>query len=119
MKNFVQNGNVIMLMAAAAEVVAGQPVVVGAHLGVANSAADAGAPVDVTLTGVFTVPKSAGVAFTVGQPLMWDASAKAFAAVGTAAAGDVTGVATAFAPAASGDTQAQVRFSGAPGVATA
>ena len=119
MKNYVGPGNVITLLAATAAVTAGQGVVVGSHLGVANSDAAAGEPVDVTLTGAYTVAKVAGAAFAPGQPLMWDASAKAFAAVGTAASGDVTGVATAFEAAAAGDTVAVVRFSGAPGVVAA
>ena len=119
MKNFVQPGHVLEIAAAAGAVAAGQVVVIGAHLAVANYGAANGMPYNASLSGVFEVPKSAGVAFVQGQPLMWDASASAFAAVGTPAAGDVTvGGVTAFVVAGSADTKALVRFAGTPGTVT-
>lgn len=119
MRNFIQPGLVLEIAAAAAAVSAGQVVVVGAHLAVANHGAAIGMPYSASLSGVFEVPKSAGVAFVQGQPLMWDASAAAFAAVGTPATGDVTvGGVTAFVAAGSADTKAQVRFAGTPGTVT-
>ncbi len=120
MKNFVQPGNVIEVPAAAAAVIPGQVVVVGALLAVANGAAEAGQPFNASLSGVYDVPKAAGTAFALGQPLMWDASAGAFTAVGTAAAGDVAGAGvTAHAPAVAGATVAAVRFAGIPGTVAA
>lgn len=120
MKNYVQRGDVLEVPAAAGAVVAGQVVVVGAHIAVANHAAANGQPYNATLSGVFEVPKSTGVAFVQGQPIMWDASANGFAAVGTPASGDVTNAGvTAFYAAASGDTVVRARFSGIPGTVTA
>lgn len=116
MKNYVQKGDVIEVPAAAAAVASGQVVVIGALLAIANHPAASGAPFNATLTGVYEVPKATGAAWTQGQTLMWDASVSAFAPVGTAAAGDVTGAGTsAFVAAASGDAKGYVRFAGLPG----
>ena len=116
MKNFVQPGNVIEVPSAAAAVTSGQVVVIGALLASANHAAALGEPYNATLDGVYEVPKAAGSAWTLGLPLMWDASASAFTVVGTPATGDVTaGGATAFVAAASADTTGYVRLAGIPG----
>ncbi|WP_287804151.1 DUF2190 family protein [Diaphorobacter sp.] len=120
MKNFVQQGNTITVAAAAAAVAAGQVVVIGALVGVAATTAAIGESYVANLDGVYEVPKAAGAAWTQGQPLMWDASASAFAAVGTPATGDVTAAGiTAHAAAASADTVALVRFAGIPGTVAA
>lgn len=120
MKNFVQPGRSLSVAAAAAAVTAGQVVIVGNHLGVAANSAAIGEPYEVVLDGVYVLPKATGAAWTQGQPLMWDASASAFAAVGTPASGDVTAAGfTAFTAAASGDAMGQVRLSGVPGTVTA
>lgn len=116
MKNFIQPGNVIEVPAAAANVTAGQVVAIGSLLAVANSGAASGQPYNATLSGVFEVPKVAGAAWTLGQTLMWKAASGAFAAVGSAVSGDVTGAGvSAFAAAGSADTKALVRFAGIPG----
>lgn len=116
MKNFVQPGNVIEVPSAAAAVTSGQVVVIGSHIAIANHAAALGEPYNATLDGVFAVPKASGSAWTLGLPLMWDASAGAFTVVGTPATGDVTaGGATAFVAAASADTTGYVRLAGIPG----
>lgn len=116
MKNFVQPGSVIEVPSAAAAVASGQVVIIGAHIGVASHGAAIGEPYNAKLDGVFELPKSAGSAWTLGLPLMWDASASAFTVVGAPAAGDVTGGgASAFVAAASGDTVGYVRLAGVPG----
>ena len=95
---------------------AGQVVAIGSLLAVANSGAASGQPYNATLSGVFEVPKVAGAAWTLGQTLMWKAASGAFAAVGSAVSGDVTGAGvSAFAAAGSADTKALVRFAGIPG----
>lgn len=120
MKNFTQPGHVLTVAAAAATVLSGQVAIVGTHIGIASNGATAGQPYEVALTGVYTVNKTAGAAWTQGQPLMWDASANSFAAVATPASGDITSAGlTAYVAAASGDTTGQVRFSGVPGTYTA
>lgn len=116
MKNFRQSGLVLSVLAAAAAVASGQVVTVGAHIGIAATPASTGEPFELNLEGVYEVPKTAGDAWTQGQLLMWDASAGAFAAVATAATGDVTGAGTtAWAAAGSADTVGLVRFAGIPG----
>lgn len=116
MKNFVQPGRVIDVPSAAAAVTSGQVVIIGAHIAIATNDAAIGEPYNAVLDGVFEVPKAAGAAWTLGLPLMWDASASAFTVVGTPATGDVTaGGATAFLAAASADTTGYVRLAGIPG----
>ncbi|MBQ0919067.1 DUF2190 family protein [Hydrogenophaga aromaticivorans] len=116
MKNFVQPGNVIEVPSAAAAVDSGQVVIIGAHIGIANHGAAIGEPYNATLDGVFEVPKATGSAWTLGLPLMWDASVSAFTVVGTPATGDVTaGGATAFVAAGSADATGYVRLAGIPG----
>lgn len=116
MKNFVQPGNVIEVPSASAAVDSGQVVVIGAHIAIANHGAEIGEPYNATLDGVYEVPKVAGSAWTLGLPLMWDASAAAFTVVGTPATGDVTaGGATAFVAALSAATTGYVRLAGIPG----
>lgn len=120
MKNFRQSGNVLSVAAAAAAVAAGQVSIVGTHIGVAATPAAIGEPYELNLDGVYEVPKATGAAWTQGQALMWDASAGAFAAVGTPASGDVTAAGlTAWAAAASSDATGLVRFAGIPGTVTA
>ena len=119
MRNYVQQGNVIEVAAAAAPVVPGQVVVIGAILAIANGSAAAGEPYNATRGGVFEVPKVGGAAFTQGQPLYWDATAGAFAGSGTPAAGDVTGAAVAWESAAQGTTSALVLLPGLLGTVVA
>lgn len=119
MKNFIQNGDTIEVASAAADVVSGQVVVIGSLIAIANHPAKTGESFTAKLTGVFEVPKATGAAWTQGQPLMWDASANAFAGVGTPAAGDVTGAGVAaFAAAGSSDAKGLVRLAGIPGTVT-
>jgi predicted RecA/RadA family phage recombinase len=66
-KNFVQPGSTITLLAPAA-VVSGQAVIVGKFFGVAAYNAAINTPVEVTLDGVWTLPKVAG-AITQGALL--------------------------------------------------
>ncbi|MFD2755677.1 DUF2190 family protein [Comamonas terrae] len=115
MRNFVQPGAVIEVPAAAAAVAAGQVVVIGAILAVANGPAAAGEPFNATRCGVFELPKAGGAAFVQGQPVYWDVSAGAFASSGAPAAGDVSGAAVAWEAAAAGATSAMVLLPGVLG----
>lgn len=119
MRNYVQPGNVIEVLAAAAAVAPGQVVVIGAILAIANGSAAAGESYNATRGGVFEVPKVGGAAFTQGQPLYWDVSAGAFAGAGAPATGDVTGAAVAWESAAQGATSALVLLPGLLGTVTA
>jgi predicted RecA/RadA family phage recombinase len=114
--NFEQPGNVIRYTASA-DITSGQVVVVGKILGVALEDIANGATGNVSICGVFRVPKVSGAVIAAGENLSWDASAAAFddnAAV--AATGDVTGApAVAFEAAGAGVTTLAVKFTGVPG----
>lgn len=113
-RNFIQPGDTLDVVATAA-VTSGTPIAVGALAGVPLTSGAIGATVAVRVEGVFSVPKVAGTAFTVGQRVNFRPSAGAFT-LATAATGDLLGAAVAVAAAASGDTTCQVRLS--PGAAT-
>ena len=99
-KNYVQPGNVVTVLAPVGGVSSGDPVLVGSLFGLAVYGAVEGKDVEIATAGVFTLPKATGTAWSVGDPLYWDASAKKL----TKTAGDNLHVAIAAAIAASGDT---------------
>jgi predicted RecA/RadA family phage recombinase len=82
MKNFVQRGESVTFPAAA-DVVSGAVVVAGDLVGVAVHDAVSGGDCTVSLYGVFTLPKLAGDAVEVGEPLYWNAGAATVTAGGT------------------------------------
>ncbi len=65
MKNFVQPGNTITVIAPS-NVTSGSLVIVGSIVGVATADAVTGAPVEISVEGVFTLPKSLGSALAQG-----------------------------------------------------
>lgn len=71
MKNFVQYGDTISLIAPYA-LVSGTGFLVGALFAVAVFDAANGAPVEGRVEGVFTLPKTAAQAWTQGQKVYWD-----------------------------------------------
>ena len=74
MKNFIQTGaNISVIAAAAAD--AGAPVLVGSLFGVATSDAVIGEIVTLVRTGVFELPKTSAQAWTVGAKIYFDGSA--------------------------------------------
>ncbi|MFG6081605.1 DUF2190 family protein [Paracoccus litorisediminis] len=74
-KNYLQAGDSLTLPAPAA-LASGEAVLVGAIFGVAQVAAASGASVTLSRTGVFTLPKTTGQAWTVGAKVYWDAANK-------------------------------------------
>ena len=96
MKNFVQDGNTITVTAPAA-VTSGQLVVVGSINGVASFDAASGADVEVTVEGVFDLPKVTTDVIAQGDKLYWDSGqAKLTKTAGTGSK-PLVGVATATA----------------------
>jgi predicted RecA/RadA family phage recombinase len=75
MKNFIQVGTNITV-AAAADVLSGAGVLVGKMFGVATGDAKTGADVTLVRTGVFSMAKVNAQAWTVGQKIYWDDTAK-------------------------------------------
>ena len=105
MKNFVQAGSALTIPAPAA-VASGDVVLVGNIIGIANGAAASGADLDVTTTGVFTVPKVSGDAFTLGATVYFNTTSK----LATTTASGNTSVGTAVAAAGVGVALVEVRL---------
>ncbi|MBI1383041.1 MAG: DUF2190 family protein [Planctomycetaceae bacterium] len=111
MKVSKHDGEVIVVPAPTGGVVSGRGVRIGVMFGVAATNAAQTVPVALHVTGVYTLPKATGVAWTVGVRLFWDASNSN---VSTVATGKLA-IGVAEAAAASGDTSGRVRLSGAWG----
>ncbi len=69
MKNFIQEGCVIDVIAPAGGVLSGTLVAVNSIVGVANTDAAAGASVAVSVEGVYALPKVVGDVILAGQPV--------------------------------------------------
>jgi predicted RecA/RadA family phage recombinase len=69
MKNFVQPGSVVSVIAPSGGVVSGNLVKVGLLCGVALTTAAENAPVEIALEGVFTLAKTSAQAWTVGAAI--------------------------------------------------
>lgn len=106
-KNFIQPGNTLTIPAPAA-VASGFPVIAGAIVGIAQGDAASGASVDVTVNGVWELPKVAANAFALGAAVYWDATAAL--ATSTATGNTKLGVAVAAADASTATVN--VRLSG-------
>jgi predicted RecA/RadA family phage recombinase len=74
MKNYVQDGDAIDILAPAA-LTAGQSLLVGDLFGVVLADAASGAPAVIQTSGVFTLPKATG-SIAVGVRVFWDNTAK-------------------------------------------
>lgn len=72
MINFKQNGDTVVVIAAAA-IAAGAAVLKGALFGIAQNNAAETEEVVLNLTGVWSLPKTTGEAWTQGQQLYWNA----------------------------------------------
>lgn len=107
MKSFVQPGNVLTVPASAATL-SGDVVKIGSIIGIACGAADSGAPLDLAMTGVYTLSKVSADAFAVGDKAYWDATAKLVTK--TATSNTLLGVAIAAAAASTGSVD--VRLNG-------
>lgn len=107
--NYVQPGDQLTITAGA-DISSGDVVVVGSLLGIAAVDIKSGATGTVSLQGVYTCPKVAGNAWTVGQALVWDVSESKFdtAAAVSLDTGDVSGNAVAFTAAGSTAATGQV-----------
>ena len=97
MKNYVMEGDVLTLTAPEA-LTSGRGVLVGSIFGIATNAAASGDQVEVQTEGVFDVTKTAAQAWTQGQAIYWDNTAKSFTT--TVGSNTKVGVATDAAPSA-------------------
>ena len=92
MKNFVQPGDTITLIAPNA-VTAGAGLLVGSIFGVAANTAVVSAPVEAVLEGVFDLTKATALAWTQGVRLYWDDAAKNVTTAPAAGVNKLIGVA--------------------------
>ncbi|MFC5359457.1 DUF2190 family protein [Azospirillum himalayense] len=76
MRNYVQPGASLDLVAPAGGVVSGQGFMVGGFFAVASTDAAEGKPVVGTLEGVFELPKRLSQTFASGGAVSWDVAAK-------------------------------------------
>ncbi|KZY30541.1 hypothetical protein A3731_00740 [Roseovarius sp. HI0049] len=110
MKNYIQAGNVLTAAAPAGGVSSGDPVQIGNLFGVAATDAEAGADVEIAVTGVFALPKAA-VSASAGDVAFFDASAGDVTTDDDTGANNRVGIFTE--DAASGAATARVRLDGA------
>lgn len=106
MKNYINSGERMPIVAPVGGVVSGQALLVGAKVCVAFDTAIAGATVVVATEGVFELPKVTGTAIAQGAKVYWDDTAKLF----TSVVSTNTLCGYAFAAAASADATIQVNI---------
>lgn len=108
--NYIQAGDVIEHVAAA-DLDAGDFVVIGQSMGVALVDIASGATGAVQIKGVFTAPKVSAAVIAQGESVIWDASAGAFDDnAATPATGDVSGCCVAVEAAAATTTTVAVEL---------
>lgn len=107
MKNFVQEGTTLTLLAPYA-VASGGGFQVGALFAVASCDAAAGAPVEGVTRGVFVLPKTGAQAWAIGARVYWDDANKRCDSDSTK--GGLIGVAVTAA--ANPSTEGSVRLNG-------
>lgn len=107
MQNYVSAGDTVSVTAPYA-LATGAGALVGSLFGVAVAAYANAAAAELKTTGVFTLAKTTGTAWSVGDKLYWDDSAKSLTK--TASGNTLVGVCTLAA--ASGDATGQIRLNG-------
>lgn len=105
-QNFVQAGEVIEVTAPSGGYTSGKGVLVGSIVGVALNTAAQNATCEVALCGVWTVDKAGSQAWSQGDKIYWDDTAKNFT---TTSSGN-TFAGYAFVAAQSADTTGQVKL---------
>ncbi len=105
MKNQVSTG-LTMGYTATAKVSSGDPVLVGAVLGVAIADIAADETGDLSIEGVYSLPKVADTAITQGEQLYWDATNSVVTSVST----DNTACGKAFAAADAEDDTVDIKI---------
>lgn len=72
MENYVSAGEILELTAPVGDVVKDVPVLIGSLVVIPTVSAAAAAKFNALVTGVVTVPKATGTAWTEGAKLYWD-----------------------------------------------
>lgn len=71
-KNFVQNGDIVDIVAPAGGTTSGVGILVGQLFGVALTTTPTGSKVAIGVTGVYEIAKTSALAISTGDPLYWD-----------------------------------------------
>jgi len=79
MKNYIQNGDMITVIAPVGGVNSGQGILVGSLFGIVAATAAEGEAVEIATTGVFDLPKDAATVIEPGDRVAWDNTAKEIA----------------------------------------
>lgn len=108
MKNYVQRGDVLTLIAPYA-VASGAGLLVGSIFGVATADAASGAEVETKTEGVFDLAKTSAQAWTAGVLIYWDNTNK----VATTSSSDNKLIGAATRAAANPSATGRVRLNGA------
>ena len=111
MKNYVQPGEIVSVLAPAT-VVSGQMLRVGLLAGVAMNDAASGAPVNIQTTGVVRVTKAASQAWTVGAAIYGVGTTTLVATTATTTGNILLGTALEAVGAGAGETIGVVRLNG-------
>ena len=112
MKNFVQEGDVITVTAAA-NLTSGTPFILGAMLAIPVTDIASGADGAAAVEGVFELPKLSTAVIAAGAALTWDVSAGQII-IASAAVGDLESCAVAIAAAGNGTATVLAKLT--PGV---
>src|SRR5690625_1756539 len=75
MKNYISHGDTLTFTAGT-DVASGDGVLVGSLIGIATGDVKNTETGTLKLTGVFDLPKTASQAWTIGDPVYWDASSE-------------------------------------------
>lgn len=86
MQKFIKPGETMTFTAPGGGVTSGTPLLIGGMVVVPTNTVAATLPFEGMTRGVFTAPKTAGVAWTEGQVLYWDSAAGSFATAQSATA---------------------------------
>lgn len=78
MNNAVSSGNTIEIAAPAGGLTSGQPILVGAMVGISHSTYAEGETAVINLCGAYTVAKAGSQAWAAGAKLYWDDTNKVF-----------------------------------------
>jgi predicted RecA/RadA family phage recombinase len=104
MRNFIQPGNVVTVIAPTGGVTSGQLVIIKAIVGVASTTQPAGAQVEIATVGEFDLAKNAPDTFAVGDVAKVAAGSNIIATAGT------LGIGWVMQAAAAGATTVRVRL---------
>lgn len=111
MNNFIKPGTTMTFTAPGGGVVSGTVYLIGALLVVATNTVAAGLPFEGLVEGVISHAKAASQAWTEGQAVYWDNTAKVFSSAATVGFFRA-GVAAEAVAGGAGDTTGKVRLTG-------